>query len=119
MISISKNFRSAAIVGMAVAALAGTSALAANLNTQSPSHSTHAKASTAPNAKVSPEAAETPDVNGHSDAAPQTDKPLTAGDAHGDCVSAVAKSDATATAHGHTNHGAAVSHAARVTCDTQ
>ena len=109
MISISKNLRSAAIVATAFAALAGTGALA-----QSVTGAAHAnpKSTTAPKATPSPEASEAPDVKG----SPEADGAQGANDAHGDCVSAVAKSDATATAHGHTNHGAAVSHAARVTC---
>ncbi len=114
MISISKNLRSAAIVATAFAALAGTGALA-----QSVTGATHAnpKSTAAPKATPSPEASEKPDVSVSE--TPDVQPSAGAGEAHGDCVSAVAKSDATATAHGHTNHGAAVSHAARVTCDTK
>ncbi|HXA41763.1 MAG TPA: hypothetical protein VNV65_02500 [Candidatus Solibacter sp.] len=111
MISISKNLRSAAIVAAAFATLAGTGALA-----QSATGAAHAnpKSTTAPKATPSPEASEKPDVT--TSETPEVQSSADANDAHGDCVSAVAKSDATATAHGHTNHGAAVSHAARVTC---
>ena len=111
MISISKNLRSAAIVATAIGALAGTGALAQNMSTQGATHA-NAKSFSAPNASSNSEASETPDVNSNPDTPEASSSP----GAHGLCVSAVAKSDATATAHGHTNHGAAVSHAARVTC---
>jgi hypothetical protein len=112
MISISKNLRSAAIVATAFAALAGTGALA-----QSVTGATHAspKSTTAPRATPLPEASEAPDVKG----SPEADATPNAGNTHGDCVSDVATTKATFTAHGHTNHGAAVSQAARVTCDTK
>jgi len=121
MISIARNFRSAAIVAIAVAALAGTGALAETLSSQGATHSTHAKSSSAPRATPSPESSESPDVNRpDSDEqsektdvdTPDTDK--ADADKHGDCVSAAARNHSLLADnhHGGKNHGAAVSDAA-------
>jgi hypothetical protein len=117
MISISKSLRSAAIVAAATLTLAATGALAQNLSTTRPAHSSESKSSTAPNTEHSPEVTtssatsteptEKPDVE--TTEAAKTDK--TDPDHHGDCVSKIARDHTQTEANkdGKQSHGAWVS----------
>jgi hypothetical protein len=115
VISIPKNLRSAAIVALAVGALAGTSALAANLSAPGQSHHSDSKSSPAPKATTHAAPGESTDVTGQSRA--ETVEPTVVDtdkadpDAHGDCVSKIAR-DHTQTEvnkNGKHSHGAWVS----------
>jgi hypothetical protein len=100
-------------VALAVGALAGTSALAANLSAPGASHHSDSKSSPAP--KATTHAGESPDVTGQSRAETveptvvDTDK--AASDAHGGCVSKIARdhTKTEANKHGRKTHGALVS----------
>jgi hypothetical protein len=115
VISIPKNLRSAAIVALAVGALAGTSALAANLSAPGQSHHPDSKSSPAPKATTHAAPVESPDVTGKSRAETveptEVDTDKAESDAHGDCVSKIARdhTKTEANKHGKQSHGALVS----------
>ena len=114
MISVTKNIRSAAIVATAIAALAGTGALAQNLSTAGATHNSSSNSSSALKATPSAEPSDSPDASPKADATPNASKTGVPGGAHGACVSAVAqnKSAVVDNGHGQKTHGARVSKAA-------